>query len=175
METKYSTVLSFKVAYRLKGVTQDKDDGFIENHVVVEAYDHGIKSLSTEHTLVVVNKIKCDAMRFFISNTGNVTVSSMCSININQKVLNVLIHKNDSLKCTVQANVDVQYQWLKDGHVSSGWSDNGELILTKVQHGNSGLYACRATSTSGLIQSAPTMVNVQGTVAYLLILTNFLV
>lgn len=136
------------------------------NNVLVQAYDNGLnQSFVSNQTLVIVNKFKCDAMRFLIDETsGLVTVQTLCSVqNHQQGVITVLTHSNVSLSCQAMTNLpNVRYQWLKNGVTLSDWNDHGNWTLNDVGLDQVGSYECLASNDAGTIQSDSTNIFVHG-------------
>lgn len=155
----------FKVSYRIIQTMDVINGDTLEHNVTVQAYDHGPGNLATNHVLVVVNQVKCTAMRFSINErTGLVTVQNLCSVsNAQDGDLTVLLHSNIKLTCNATSNLDnVDYRWVKDGVVVSDWSKNGDWMLKDVLHEHKGSYACIASNDAGVVQSTLTNLIVHG-------------
>lgn len=156
--------------YRISETKQVVREQEVINRVVVEAYDNGYnRSLSSNQTLVVVNRIKCDAMHFNIDKvTGIVTVQSLCSV-INQQQGDIILQTsgNVTLTCQAKTNVrDVQYRWIKDGVIASQWERHGNLMLEDITLEQTGSYECVASNEAGLVQSNRTNLIVHGMYFY---------
>ena len=148
------------MAYRLLQSTQSRVGKFTENNVLVQAYDKGTPSLTTNYNLTVQNNITCDAMRFYVSENGNVTVKSLCTVgNLNSKITQ-LVGKDLLLECISEGNVDVKYRWLKDGVSFSSLSESGKLVINNTKLENAGDFACIASSIAGTLQSTSTEVKI---------------
>ena len=148
------------MAYRLLQSTQSRVGKYTENNVLVQAYDKGTPSLTTNYNLTVRNNITCDAMRFYVSKNGNVTVKSLCTVgNLNSKITQ-LVGKDLLLECISEGNVDVKYRWLKDGLSFSSLSESGKLVINNTKLENAGDFACIASSIAGTLQSTSTEVKI---------------
>ena len=116
--------------------------------------------MTTNYNLTVQNNITCDAMRFYVSEDGNVTVKTLCSVeNLNEKVTK-LVGNDLQLECISYGNVAVKYRWLKDGVSFSSLSESGKLVINNTKLENAGNFACIASSIAGTLQSTPTDVKI---------------
>ena len=142
----------------------------IEHHVTIMAADNGqSSSLNSTITLIVVNKIQCNAMQFLVNETsGVVTADNLCSVtNKNAGENIVLLGANKTLKCSAKSNIgSVKYQWSKDGIIVSEDSDDGVLVLQNINFEMQGGYSCIARNLAGSLQSAITRLIVHGKIFY---------
>ena len=123
------------------------------------------KQLNSTLTLVIVNKVNCEAMQYFVDiNTGKVTVQNLCSVtNANAGETIALLGSSKTLKCSAESNIgSVKYRWMKDGTIVSDDNDEGDLVLQNMNFEMKGAYSCIARNSAGTLQSSPTDIKIHG-------------
>ena len=77
-------------------------NGVVEQHVTVEAFDMGQPSLASNTSLKFVSDKPCLSMDFDVTSDGSVAVETLCSAVNNKKQIDAFVGENITLSCTAE-------------------------------------------------------------------------